>query len=162
MIYRRMNLQKISLFALRLAIGWMFLYAGLTKVLDPAWTSKGYLLGAKTFSGFYLWLTQPGIMPAIDFVNEWGLTLLGISLILGVFVRLSSVLGAVLMLLYYLPILDFPYPNLHSFIVDEHIIYIFVLLFFATMRAGRVYGLENWCSNLPLCAKFPKLREWLG
>ena len=105
-----MNLQKISLFALRFAMGWLFLYAGLTKVLDPMWTSKGYLLGAKTFSGFYLWLTQPGIMPAVDFVNEWGLTLFGVSLILGVFVRLSSVLGAVLML-YYLPILDFPYPN---------------------------------------------------
>lgn len=154
--------QKISLFLLRIATGWMMFYAGITKVIDSTWSAEGYLKGAKTFVGFYQWLASPGMLPLVNFVNEWGLTLLGISLILGVFVRLSSVLGAVLMLLYYLPILDFPYPNPHSYLVDEHIIYIFVLLLFASIRAGRVWGLESWCSNLPVCSKFPRLREWLG
>ena len=143
-------------------MGWLMFYAGITKVLDPAWSAEGYLKGAKTFAWFYQWLLSPQILPIINFINEWGLTLLGISLILGIFVRLSSLLGAVLMLLYYLPILDFPYPNPHSFLVDEHIIYIFVLLLFASLKAGRVWGLENWCSNLPICSKFPKLRKWLG
>ena len=154
--------QKISLFLLRLSMGWLMFYACITKVLNPSWSAAVYLANAKTFTGFYQWLLQPNILPVINFVNEWGLTLLGVSLILGVFVRLSSVLGALLMLLYYLPILDFPYPNPHSYLVDEHIIYILVLLYFAVARAGRVYGLENWCSNLPICSKFPKLREWLG
>ena len=107
-------------------------------------------------------ISGSGILPAVDFVNEWGLTLLGLSLIFGVFVQLSSILGAVLMLLYYLPILDFPYPNPYSYLVDEHIIYALVLLLFASLRAGRVWGLENWCSNLPICSKFPRLRKWLG
>src|SRR3989338_5455249 len=115
--------QKISLFLLRISMGWLMFYAGITKILNPEWSAVGYLKGAKTFAGFYQFLTQPGILPITNFVNEWGLTLLGISLILGVFVRLSSILGAALMLLYYLPILDFPYPNAHSFIIDEHIIY---------------------------------------
>ena len=154
--------EKISLFLLRISMGWLFFYAGITKVLNPAWSAGGYLQGAKTFAGFYNWIATPGLLPITNFVNEWGLTLLGVSLILGVFVRLSSVLGAVLMLLYYLPILDFPYPNPHSFLVDEHIIYILALLYFAAARAGRVWGLENWCSNLPICSKFPKLRNWLG
>ncbi|OGY67050.1 MAG: hypothetical protein A3H63_00545 [Candidatus Harrisonbacteria bacterium RIFCSPLOWO2_02_FULL_45_10c] len=154
--------QQFSLVALRLSLGWLMFYAGITKVLDPAWSAEGYLKGAKTFAWFYQWLLSPQILPIINFINEWGLTLLGISLILGIFVRLSSLLGAVLMLLYYLPILDFPYPNPHSFLVDEHIIYIFVLLLFASLKAGRVWGLENWCSNLPICSKFPKLRKWLG
>ena len=154
--------QQFSLVALRLSLGWLMFYAGITKVLDPAWSAEGYLKGAKTFVWFYQWLLSPQILPVINFINEWGLTLLGISLILGIFVRLSSLLGAVLMLLYYLPILDFPYPNPHSFLVDEHIIYIFVLLLFASLKAGRVWGLENWCSNLPICSKFPKLRKWLG
>ncbi|MDO8430121.1 MAG: DoxX family membrane protein [bacterium] len=156
------QIEKVSLFALRISMGWLMFYAGITKVLDPSWSAAGYLVNAKTFAGFYQWLTQPGILPAINFVNEWGLTLLGISLLLGIGVRLSSVLGALLMLLYYIPILDFPYPNPHSYIVDEHIIYIFVLLFFAAVKAGRAYGLEEWCSNLPICSKFPKLRNWLG
>ena len=154
--------QKVSLFLLRVSLGWMFFYAGITKILNPEWSAVGYLKGAKTFAGFYQFLTQPGILPITNFVNEWGLTLLGISLIFGVFVRLSSILGAALMLLYYFPILDFPYPNAHSFIIDEHIIYATALTLLAAWRAGRTYGLENWCANLPVCSKFPKLREWLG
>lgn len=154
--------QKISLLALRLSLGWMFFYAGITKILNPAWTSAGYLKGAKTFVVFYNALLSPSILPIIDFINEWGLLLLGISLILGVFVRLSSIFGTALMLLYYFPILDFPYPNPYSFIIDEHIIYALALLILATWRAGRAYGLENWCANLPICSKFPRLREWVG
>lgn len=154
--------QKISLFLLRLSMGWFMFYAGITKVIDPTWSAAGYLRGAKTFVEFYQWLVSPGILPIVNFVNEWGLTLLGVSLILGIGVRLSSILGAVLMLLYYFPVLDFPYPNPHSYLVDEHIIYALTLLLLASLRAGRVWGLENWCSNLPICSKFPRLRKWLG
>jgi thiosulfate dehydrogenase [quinone] large subunit len=154
--------QKFSLFLLRIAHGWMMFYAGITKVLDPNWSAAGYLNGAKTFAGFYGWLASPGVLPVVNFVNEWGLTLLGVSLILGLGVRLSSILGAVLMLLYYVPIIDFPYPNPHSYIVDEHIIYAAALLLLAAFRAGRVWGLENWCANLPVCSRFPRLRGWLG
>ncbi len=147
---------------LRFALGILYFYAGITKILNPEWTSKGYLLSAKTFTAFYAWLASPSMLPITDFMNEWGLTLLGVSLILGVFVRLSSVLGALMMILYYFPILDFPYVGAHSFLVDEHIVYALVLLYFAAVRAGRVYGLENWCSNLLICSKHPRLREWLG
>lgn len=154
--------QKLSLFLLRVSTGWLMLYAGVTKIMDPAWSAAGYLQGAKTFPGLFQWFLQPGVLPAVNFVNEWGLALLGISLILGVAVRLSSLLGAVLMLLYYFPILDFPYPNPHSYIADEHIIYALVLILFASLRAGRTWGLERWCSNLPICSKFPRLRAWLG
>ena len=144
-------------------MGWMFFWAGITKVLaDPSWSAAGYLKGAKTFTGFYNFLSTPGMIPITDFVNEWGLTLLGVSLIFGLGVRVSSILGAALMLLYYFPILDFPYPNAHSYIVDEHIIYIAALLLLASLRAGRTFGLENWCSNLPICSKYPALRKLFG
>ena len=134
--------QKISLFFLRVTLGWMFFWAGITKVLDPAWSAAGYLKGAKTLTWFYEWLASPSVLPIVNFMNEWGLTLLGISLILGIGVRLSSILGTLLMLLYYLVILDFPHPNTHSFLVDEHIIYIFALLLLAATKAGRIWGLE--------------------
>ena len=141
----------------------MFFYAGITKVINPDWSAAGYLKGAKTFSELYNFLLQPNILPIINFINEWGLTLLGVSLLLGIAVRLSSKLGALLMLLYYVPILHFPYVGTNSFLVDQHIIYIFSLLLIGELRAGRVvWGLEKWCSNLPICSKYPKLREWLG
>lgn len=128
-------------------MGWLMFYAGITKVLNPEWSAVGYLQNAKTFSGFYQWLSSPGILPAINFLNEWGLTLLGISLILGILVRLSSVFGAVLMLLYYFPVLTFPYIQPHSFIIDDHIIYALVLILFTYARAGRIWGLDNFLSK---------------
>ncbi|HXF44386.1 MAG TPA: DoxX family protein [Candidatus Paceibacterota bacterium] len=146
---------------LRIVTGWMMFYAGITKVINPNWTAAGYLKGAKTFTGFYQWLSGEGLIGIVNFVNEWGLTLLGVSLILGIGVRLSSIFGAILMLLYYFPAAEFPFVE-HGFIVDDHIIYASVFAFFAAVRAGRYYGLENWCSNLPICSKFPSLRSWLG
>ena len=156
------SFKKFSTFLLRIATGWLMFYAGITKILDPQWSAEGYLRGAKTFAGFFQWFLQPGVLPIVNFVNEWGLTLLGVSLILGIFVRLSSLFGAVLMMLYYFPVLQFPYIPPHSYIVDDHLIYALVLLFFAAVRAGRAWGLENWCSNLPICSYFPRLRNWLG
>lgn len=154
--------QKVSLFLLRISLGWMFFYAGITKVLNPSWSAAGYIEGAKNFTGFYNWLLNPDVLPVVNFLNEWGLTLLGVSLVLGACVRLSSALGMLLMFLFYLPILDFPYPNSHAFIVDEHIIYIAALFVLASFRAGRTWGLEEWFLGLPIFSRFPKLRSWLG
>lgn len=123
--------EKIALFALYLALGWLFLYAGVTKIIDPSWSAAGYLANAKTFPGLYSFFASPDILPVINFINKWGLALLGLSLITGVWVRTSSILGAILMLLYYFPILDFPYAGKHAFLIDEHIIYILILIMFA-------------------------------
>src|SRR3989344_2924343 len=95
------NSQKLSLFLLRVSVGWLMFYAGITKTLNPEWSAEGYLRSAKTFSGFYTMLADSSFLPLINFVNEWGLTFLGASLILGIFVRLASIGGIVLMLLYY-------------------------------------------------------------
>lgn len=153
--------QKVSIVLLRVTMGWMFLYAGLRHVLDQNFSAAGYLAGAKTFASFYHLLANPSILPVVNFVNEWGLTLLGVSLILGIFVRLSAELGTLLMVLYWIP-LGILHPNTHSLVVDEHIIYGTALLLLASMSAGRVWGLENWCSRLPICSKYPTLRRWLG
>ena len=154
--------QKIAIFALRMSLGWTFFYAGITKVINPAWSAAGYLTNAKTFHDFYAMLTQPGILPIINFLNAWGLTLVGVALLLGIAVRFSSVIGATLMLLYYLPILKFPYPNANSFLVDEHVIYAVGFFLLASFRAGRIWGLETMCANLPICKKYPQLRDMLG
>lgn len=153
---------RIWLFILRLAMGWVMFYAGITKVLNPDWSAAGYLKGAKTLTGFFQSLTDPGVLPTVNFLNEWGLTLLGVSLILGIGVRLSSILGAILMLLYYFPVLTFPMIGINSYIIDNHIIYASVLAYFASIRAGRFWGLDTWCANLPICKKYPPLHQLWG
>lgn len=126
---------------LRLAFGWLFFYAGFTKVIDPQWSAVGFLNNAQTFSGFYSWLASPNILPVVDFLNEWGLTLIGAALILGVLVRLSAYLGALIMLLYYFPGLTFPYIGEHSLIVDEHIIYALGLLLLASLSTAHHFSI---------------------
>ena len=136
--------QKISLVLLRISMGWLFFYAGITKILNPNWSAASIIRGATRFPGFYNWLLNPSILPVVNFMNEWGLALLGVSLIIGFLVRPAAFFGAILMGLYYLAQLKFPYPNPHSLIVDEHIIYIFILLYFSAARAGKVWGLDGY------------------
>jgi thiosulfate dehydrogenase [quinone] large subunit len=155
------NKQNVPIFLLRISFGWMFLYAGVTKILDPAWSAAGYIGGASTFAGFYQWMLSPAILPAINFLNEWGLLLLGLALILGLFVRLSSFLGIVLMLLYYFA-LSFPFPNAHSLIVDEHVIYVAGLLVLLSTHAGKFWGLDPWLAKQSAVAKMPWLKKLVG
>jgi len=133
--------KHISLFFLRVALGGLFLYAGVSKILDPSWSAEGFLNSAQTFHGFYVWLASPALLPLVNFINTWALTLLGISLLLGIFVHLSSTLGAILMLLYYFPDLNFPYVE-HGFLIDEHIIYIFALIYVGIANSGRIWGID--------------------
>ncbi|PIR43335.1 DoxX subfamily [candidate division WWE3 bacterium CG10_big_fil_rev_8_21_14_0_10_32_10] len=139
---------KFLLFFLRVFLGWLYLYAGVTKILNPSWTSEEYIKSAKTFASLYNVFLNPTLLPIVNFVNEWGLTLLGISLITGICVRLSSILGAFLMLLYYFVILDFPYVNKNFFLVDQHVIFILVLLLFASMQPKQFGTLKSLFSSL--------------
>lgn len=134
--------QKVSLFLLRVGLGFFFFYAGFTKIIDPSWSAAGYIGAAKHFTSFYQLFLAPNILPIVNILNAWGLTLLGLSLITGLFTRLSSILGIVLMALYYLA-LPFPYPDAHSFIIDDHIIIILALLVIINFQAGKVWSLAR-------------------
>lgn len=141
---------KLSLLFLRLSLGWLFFYAGITKVLDPNWTAAGYLKATQTATELYRWFASPQNITWVNFLNEWGLTLIGAALILGIFVRLAALSGILLMILYYIPILSFPYvgKGTTSFLVDQHIIFIFALLVLWAFDAGKYWGLK------PLVKKF--------
>ena len=107
--------QTIGLVTLRMVIGWHFLYEGLAKLTNPYWTSAGYLAESKGwFSGYFLDLAaNPTALTVVDYLNIWGLMLIGIGLILGAFTRIATVAGIVLLALYYLaapPLVGFTYP----------------------------------------------------
>ncbi len=156
------KLQSFSLWFLRVIMGWFYFYAGITKVMNPEWTSIGYMKSAQSAGWLFQWLSNPQILSVVDFLVKWGMTMLGVSLLLGIFVRLSAYLGILLMFLLYLPILKFPMVGTHSYIVDEHIIYIAVLFLLVQFKAGHVGGMEKWFSGTQLCNKYPKLRSFLS
>jgi thiosulfate dehydrogenase (quinone) large subunit len=134
---------------LRFSMGWYFFYAGIAKVVNPEWSSLGYLGSAETFGAVYQWFASPANIGWVDFLNQWGLTLIGLALIFGIFVRLASVAGIVLMALYYFPVLDFPYAGPYSLIVDDHILIMLVLVYLIAARAGMYWGLEGILARSP-------------
>lgn len=134
---------KVSILFLRLAMGWLFLYAGVSKILNPEWTAAGYLKGAKTFAGLFQWFASSQNIGWVNFLNEWGLALIGGALILGLFVKWASFAGIVLMLLYYFPILKFPHAGANYFIVDDHVIFILIFILFIGAKAGQHWGIDG-------------------
>ncbi|GAB4237040.1 MAG: hypothetical protein Kow00109_10790 [Acidobacteriota bacterium] len=98
------RVQELLLFLLRVAVGWHFLYEGLRKVTDPNWTAAAYLLESRgPLAGFFHALAEsPGLLGLTDRLNAWGLSLIGLALLVGVAIRPAALFGCLLLALYYL------------------------------------------------------------
>jgi uncharacterized membrane protein YphA (DoxX/SURF4 family) len=101
------NWKKLIITLFRVAIGWHFLYEGVSKMVAGNWTAAGYLAKATgPFAGIFHYMSaSETAMNIIDPLNMAGLVLIGLGLFLGVFVRLSALSGVFLLMLYY-----FAYP----------------------------------------------------
>ena len=116
--------QFYGLVTLRFLIGWHFLYEGISKLLNPYWSSAAYLLDSKwIFSGLANTIvSNPNLLTISDYINMWGLTLVGVSLIFGIYSRYGSLIGMGFIMLYYLfapPLVGLEYgkPNEGSYII---------------------------------------------
>ena len=87
--------QLSGLVVLRVLIGWHFLYEGIAKLLNPYWSSAAYLLDSKwLLSGLAETIvSDPLLLSISDYVNMWGLTLVGVSLLLGLFSQYTALIG---------------------------------------------------------------------
>ena len=96
--------QLSGLVVLRVLIGWHFLYEGIAKLLNPYWSSAAYLLDSKwLLSGLAKTIvSDPVLLSISDYVNMWGLTLVGASLLLGLFSQYTALIGMGFVILYYL------------------------------------------------------------
>ena len=142
---------KVSVFTIiRIAIGWHFLYEGLTKLFMENWSSQSYLANATGFlSGFYHWLASgEGLVKVLDIFNVYGLILIGLALFLGVFIRLASAAGFVLLVLYYFAYPPFGTslfgsPEGHFYIVNRNFIEAVILLWFIISKQ-QGYGIGHF------------------
>jgi len=98
------NTQMWALVILRVAIGWHFLYEGIVKLLNPDWSSIGYLMDSRgLFQGLFHSLAgNASALNVMDFLNVWGLVLIGAGLIVGLFTRPAIISGMILLGFYYL------------------------------------------------------------
>ncbi len=153
--------QKSLLTFFRLAIGWVFLSAGLRQVPDAAWSAAGFMRGSPNLSGFFELMASPPFINLIDAVIPWAHLLIGLALILGICMRLAAVGGTTLMILYYIPRFAFP-----DTIVEYHLVYAGIIVYLAAVRPGRIWGLESWVAELdalkPYFARHPRMRAVIG
>lgn len=146
---------------MRLGLGWVYLHAGLAKVLNPDWTAAGYLKSAKTFPNIYQWFASSANIDWVNFLNKWGLTLIGAALILGLAIKIASWAGAAITMLYYFPVLTFPTIGANSYIVDDHVIYALVFVVFAALGSQSTWGGYSWLKSRGWL-KAPWLTKLLG
>lgn len=157
-----------ALFALRIVMGWTFLQGGLTKLLAPeGWSAAGFLANAipegNPFVGMFAAMAGN---PVIDALNMWGLTLVGLSLLLGAFVRWSAFWGAVMMIFYWMASLQGGLlqglPLEHGWVVDDHIVYAVLLYGLGAFGAGRILGLDAVLEKITYVREHPRLAYILG
>lgn len=100
---RLSGFQWSALTVLRMIIGWHFLYEGLAKLLKGSWSAYGFLMESKwIFAGlFHALARNASILSVVNTLNIWGLILIGLGLIMGLFTRVAAGGGIALILLYY-------------------------------------------------------------
>ena len=143
--------QRLALVVLRITIGWHFLYEGGVKLLNPQWTAKSYLLDSGGFmKGFFEWIAgSQAVLAFTDSMNAWGLALIGLSLIVGLFTRYSSLAGVALLLLYYLshpafPGIEYIFPSDGSyFIINKTLVELFAMLVLFAFPTSDIFGLQR-------------------
>jgi thiosulfate dehydrogenase [quinone] large subunit len=159
-----------TLAVLRLATGFIFLWAFLDKTFGlgfstpaaRAWVaggtpSQGFLLGdgvVGPLKGFFTAVASP----ASDILFQLAMLGVGAAVMLGIGLRVSAVVGSVLMVAMYLA--EWPFgANAASTnpLVDYHIIYALVLVALAVLSAGDTWGAGARWRQLPLVRRLPWL-----
>ncbi len=146
----------IAITVLRVLVGWHFLYEGIAKVSSPTWSAAGYLRQARgPAAGFFKWLAaQPNLLAYSDQITMWGLTIVGLLLILGLFTRLAS-LGAIgFLVLFYAanpPFVGYFYslPSEGSYLlVNKNLVELGALIVIFLTGSGKFAGFDRIIHDL--------------
>jgi thiosulfate dehydrogenase [quinone] large subunit len=152
--------------AIRLSLGWVFLWAFLDKVfgLGHETPSKGaWINGGHPTMGF---LKNAAVGPFADFYHgiagaawaDWlfmlGLLGIGVALIAGVAMRFAAYAGALLLVLMWTAVL----PPANNLFMDDHLIYAMTLVALMLLSAGKSLGFGQQWEKLPIVRRYAFLR----
>lgn len=148
---------------LRLTMGLIFLWAFIDKVFGLGFATtpeKSWLAGGSPTAGFLQFAVHGPFatfyhglagLPIVDWLFMLGLLFIGMSLTFGIFVKLGSLAGVVMLFLMYTAVGILP-AN-HPFI-DEHFVYILVMIGLMVSDSGNYLGFGKTWSNTTLVQKF--------
>ncbi len=151
---------------LRLGMGWMLFWTFIDKLLGLGFATtpeNAWIAGGSPTFGFLKFATKgpfaefyQGLIgnPVVEWLYMLGLLLIGLSLLLGVGVRIASYCGVLMFMLIYSA--GFLPPEYNPF-VDYHIIFSIILVGFTLTNSGHCLGLGKYWSNIKLVKKYPYL-----
>ncbi len=155
---------RYVLAGIRLALGWVFLWAFLDKLfglghdttaarswLNGGSPTKGFLGSSKgPFADFFHALAGNGV---VDVLFMAAMLALGVGLVLGIGMRLVAVVGALVTVLMWAAVL----PPASNPFLDDHLVYAGVLVLLALLGAGDTLGLGRVWTATPLVRRAPWL-----
>ena len=175
-----MENKNLNLFLgiLRLSLGWVFFWAFIDKLFGLGFSTcrdsqagvinyfcnQAWLYGGSPTFGFLKFATKGPFKevfqalagnPLVDWLFMLGLFGVGLGLLLGIFMKLSTFFGGVMLSLMYLAGSILP---AHNPLIDEHIVYIIVLVVLCLSNSGRYLGLGNLWEKTKLVQKYPILK----
>jgi thiosulfate dehydrogenase [quinone] large subunit len=146
---------------LRVATGWWFFHAGVTKLIEDGLAfgyAPAYLEGmtGTALGPIPVWMGQ-NLGPLLQAGVPLGETLIGLGLMAGALVRLASFFGAWFMVMFWVGNAGFGHGLVNSDLMG--------LLLFVTMMVlatGRYYGLDAIIEKTRFVKQRPRLRYLLG
>jgi thiosulfate dehydrogenase [quinone] large subunit len=156
---------RYLLAGIRLALGWVFLWAFLDKTFglgfatpsERSWINggsptNGFLGSAEgPFSGFYHSIAGTGLADVLFMTALLGV---GVALLLGIGMRIAAAAGALLTVMMWTAVLP---PTTNPF-MDDHLVYAAILIVLALLAAGNTLGLGRVWAATPLVQRAPWLK----
>lgn len=145
-----MNTQKIALLGLRFSMSFIFLWAFFDKLLGLGFATtkaNAWISGGSPTTGFLTHAVKGPFadlfhslasFPGMDWIFMLGLLFVGTTLLFSKYLKWGSLAGILMMILMWLALL-FPENNP---IIDDHIVYVFVLALLAFESESRRLSLK--------------------
>jgi len=149
--------QQWGLIILRIIIGWHLLYEGIAKLMDPGWSAESYLTNTRgLLSGiFHAMASDPTLLDVVNFLNVWGLVLIGSGLLLGIFARTAVYAGILMLFFYYIA---YPPFQGYNFGVPQEGHYLFFDKTFIELAALVILALFPCTLNIGVWSLLKKLK----
>ncbi|GAA1874638.1 DoxX family protein [Myceligenerans crystallogenes] len=150
----------------RILLGFVFLWPALDKTFGLGYATPpegAWVAGQSPAAGYLSHIEGPlaGLFaglagPVSDVLFILGMFGTGVALILGIGLRVAAFAGGLIMLLLWLAAWPFAAGSTNP-IVDNHVIYLALVVTFAVTNAGDTWGLGRAWANSPI----PGTRTWL-
>ena len=149
---------------LRVSLGAIFLWAFFDKVFGLGFATtpeKSWLMGVSPTSGFLQFGSKGLFAPyfhslsgnvLIDWLFMLGLLGVGAAFLFGIGMKIASYAGSLMMVLIYLSL----FPPANNPLIDEHVIYILLLLLLGQYESQQ-WSLQSWWKKQGLVKRYPIL-----